>query len=163
MSDQTTIRPYTLGLMLAEFTLNSSSSFTVKPSALDLVSEPVRRLTHIGNGTPLCQVVGVGGDLVMLGLRPLSENHKHIPEPLFTASDTDVVMLFAGLVADPDAQGDVVLRFASLQLGDDVVRLARSLGIAASATPHRFDFSYRGEMRCSPEISVVTVNGYPGL
>jgi hypothetical protein len=154
------ISPYTLGLMLAEFTLNSSTSFTAKNSALDRVEEPVCQLLHITEGVILHRIGGVGSALTRLGLRTVGESSKHIPESLFAAAPEHLKMLMAGLVADPEAEGDIRLKFRSLRLGNDVVRLASVLGIEAANSPHQFEYVCNGDLRYSPEISVVTIEGY---
>jgi hypothetical protein len=138
MIEQTAISPYTLGLMLAEFTLNSSTSFTAKTSAIARVKEPVHQLQNIAAGVVLYRISGVGSALTRLGLRPIG----------------------AGLVSDPEAEGDLRLKFRSLRLGNDVVRLASAIGVEAINSLHQFEYICNRDLRYSPGISVVTIKGY---
>jgi hypothetical protein len=160
MIEQTAISPYTLGLMLAEFTLNSSTSFTAKTSAIAGVEEPVYQLQNIAAGVVLYRISGVGSALTRLGLRPIGESSKHIPEIFFDAEPENLALLMAGLVADPEAEGDLRLKFRSLRLGNDVVRLASAIGVEAINSLHQFEYICNRDLRYSPGISVVTIKGY---
>lgn len=154
------ISPYTLGLMLTEFDLHTSSSHHVRQSAIDKVSERVRYFPDLGDAPGFFHIFDVSGDLRDLLLADAGDRDRFIPDYVFELPADQMKSVFDGLVADPEATGEIVRRFLSPRLAHDVVLLAGAVGFTASAELSRHQYDFEGQSYFGPEVTLVTIGGY---
>lgn len=164
------VDPYLLGLLLGDgcFTKTSPEYASADPELIqacgdllptglkcavdfqkgDLVSVRIVQEDGGGNNYPRREnpLTGFLRDVGLWGLRA---HEKFVPDTFKWASAQDRLAVLQGLM-DTDGginRGSAVFSSASEQLRDDVLWLARSLGLVARGSDHATWYSYKGEKR----------------